>query len=122
VKERDLQNDIRLAASEAGLVLWRNNVGTGWTGDAARLADGSVLIRHARPLHAGLCVGSSDLIGYRPVVVTAAMVGTTLAQFAAIEVKTARGRERPEQRHFRTVVTAAGGLAVVARSAGDVPK
>jgi hypothetical protein len=120
-RERDLQNTIRLAASEAGLTLWRNNVGTGWAGDATRLPDGSVLIRNPRPLHAGLCVGSSDLIGYRPLVITPEHLGTTLAQFAAIEIKADRGRERPEQRHFREVVTAAGGFAIVARSAGEIP-
>lgn len=118
--ERDIQNAIRLAASEAGFTLWRNNVGQGWAGDATRLPDGSVLIRNPRPLHAGLCVGSSDLIGLRPLLIGAEHIGSIVAQFTGIEVKTARGRVSGKQRTFLDFVARRGGLAVVARSAEDL--
>lgn len=118
--ERDIQNTILIAASKAGYTLWRNNVGTGWVGEHQRLRDGSVLVRSPRVLHAGLCKGSSDLIGIRPVVITEEMLGRTIAQFAAIEVKSNRGRARPEQDRFIAFVRSVGGYAVIARSAEDL--
>ena len=121
MSERAIQNEVLLAASAAGWTLWRNNVGVGWQGDATRLADGSILIRNPRPLHAGLCTGSSDLIGWRPILIGPEHLGATIAQFVGVEVKTARGKESKPQATFRRVVTAAGGLALVARGPGDLP-
>ena len=118
--ERRIQSEILMAAAANGMTLFRNNVGQGWTGKAERLADGSVLIREPRPLHAGLCKGSSDLIGLRPLVVTDSMVGETLAQFVAVEVKSKRGRVTADQQRFLTFVHDAGGMDVVARCAGDL--
>lgn len=118
--ERAIQNEVLLAASAQGYTLFRNNVGVGWQGDATRLTDGSVLIRNPRPLHAGLCVGSSDLIGWRPILVGPEHLGATIAQFVGVEVKTPRGRESTAQRTFRRVVSTAGGLALVARGPGDL--
>ena len=118
--ERAIQNEILLAASGQGYTLFRNNVGVGWQGDATRLADGSILIRNPRPLHAGLCVGSSDLIGWRPILIGPEHLGATIAQFVGVEVKTASGKESKPQETFRRVVTGAGGLALVARGPGDL--
>lgn len=120
MSERAIQNTILLAASKAGLTLWRNNVGMGWTGNAVRFADGSVRIAEPRPLHAGLHKGSSDLIGFRQVVVTAAHVGQTLAQFAAVEVKQPGRYPTADQRRFLEFVENAGGFALVARAAEDL--
>ena len=121
MSERAIQNEILLAASARGYTLFRQNVGVGWTGEATRLPDGSVLIRNPRPLHAGLCVGSSDLIGWRPILIGPEHLGATIAQFCGIEVKTPKGRESKPQATFRRVVTEAGGLALVARGPGDLP-
>ena len=118
--ERRIQSEILLALAEHGLSGWRQNVGTAWAGDVQRLKDGSVLIRNPRPIHAGLCKGSSDIIGLRPLVVTPEMIGQTIAQFAAIEVKNARGRLTDDQKRFQDFVAAKGGLAVVARSVADL--
>ena len=70
-----------------------------------------MVIRQGRPLHAGLCVGSSDLIGYRQV--------DGLAQFVALEVKSATGRATKEQSQFLEHIQVAGGLAGIARSVDD---
>jgi hypothetical protein len=70
-----------------------------------------MVIRQGRPLHAGLCVGSSDLIGYRQV--------DGVAQFVALEVKSATGRATKEQSQFLEHITAAGGCAGVVRSVED---
>ena len=59
--------------------------------------------------------GTSDLIGWRSVVVTPAMVGQTIAVFAAVEVKD-QGRATKHQLNFIAQVQAAGGLAGVAHS------
>lgn len=118
--EHYIMNDVHLAASAAGWTMFRNNVGMGWTGNAEHRPDGSVLIRNARPLHAGLCVGSSDLIGFRPVLVTDAHLGQTMAQFAAVEVKKPGGRTSGEQKNFLRVVQAAGGVAILAKSRDDL--
>lgn len=120
MSERAIQNEVLLAASEAGFTLFRNNVGTGWAGDVQRLKDGSILIRNPRPLHAGLCKGSSDLIGLRPLVITDADVGKTIAQFAAVEIKTANGRTSHTQQNFLDFVANAGGLARVVRGVEDL--
>jgi hypothetical protein len=66
--------------------------------------------------------GGSDLIGYRRVRVTEDMVGQEIAQFAAVEVKTLRGRVRPEQQQFINHVLSAGGVAGIARSVDEAQK
>ena len=121
--EHEIQQRILLSCGRGPVRLWRNNVGTGWAGNALRvtgeniravgasLRPGDVVIRGGRPLHAGLCVGSSDLIGYRSI--------GGVAQFVALEVKGAAGRLSLEQRSFIDVVQAAGGCAGVVRSVED---
>lgn len=105
--ETDLQQRIRLALGlRSDLRLFRNQVG--------QLPDP----RTGRPVQFGLARGSADLIGWRTVVVTPEMVGTKLAVFTSIEVKTPTGRLTPAQQAWLGVVRAAGGIAGVARSVG----
>ena len=77
------QANIRLEASRKGLRLWRNNVGVLMNEDGV-------------PVRYGLCneskrmnevVKSSDLVGIRKVLITQDMVGNTIGQFVAREVK-----------------------------------
>ena len=77
--------------------------------------------RTGRLVTFGLARGSADLIGWRTVVVTPEMVGTRLAVFLSIEVKTPTGRLRltPQQHNWQAAVLAAGGIAGVARSVPD---
>jgi hypothetical protein len=99
--------------------MFRNNVGMAWTGRVVRNTNGSITIHDPRPLDAGLCKGSSDLIGWTPVTVTPDMVGQRLAVFTAIEVKGPKGKTSPEQTNFIDRVKIDGGIAGVARSADD---
>lgn len=127
MKETALRNAVLMAVSKIGTRLFRNNTGTGWVGKVQKFAantqtivgPGDVVIRDARPFHAGLCVGSSDLIGWHPVVVTQEMVGETIAVFTAVELKTGRLKATPEQTNFLAQVTANGGVGVVAYSPDD---
>lgn len=129
MSERAIQNEVLLALADLGITGWRNNVGTGWAGKKSTkiyqsgvvsVEPGDVVVRDARPLHAGLCKGSSDLIGLRQIVITPEMVGQTIAQFTALEVKQPGKYPTPEQRHFLAFVAERGGLARVVRSAGDL--
>ena len=63
--------------------------------------------------------GGSDLIGYRKVTVTPEMVGQEIPVFAAIEVKTAKGRATKDQQRFIEHIRDAGGIAGIARSVDD---
>ena len=108
MSEQRIQQEIRLACSNGPVRLFRNNVG--------RLPDP----RTGRWVEFGVGGnGSSDLIGWKRVTITPDMVGSTVAVFTSIEVKTATGRLRPEQRQWLDAVQAAGGIAGVVRSVGD---
>jgi hypothetical protein len=104
--EQSIQQHIRLACSAGDCRLFRNNTGT--------LKDAN-----GRPVQFGLCKGSADLIGWTTRTITPEMVGTQVAVFTSIEVKTPTGRLRPEQRQWLDAVQAAGGVAGVARSVAD---
>lgn len=106
MSEQRIQQEIRIACSTGDTRLFRNNTGT--------LRD-----QHGRPVQFGLCKGSADLIGWKRVIVTPEMVGSTVAVFLSIEVKTPTGRLRPEQQQWLDAVQAAGGIAGVARSVED---
>jgi hypothetical protein len=109
VTEQQIQQHIRLALSRGPVRLYRNNTGT--------LRDAS-----GRPVQFGLAVGSADLIGWTTRTITPDMVGQQVAVFTSIEVKSASGRLRPEQRQWLEAVQAAGGIAGVARSVEDAAR
>lgn len=93
--EHDIQNSIRLALSERGIMCFRANVGK------VRTADG-------RYFDTGLPKGFSDLFGFRKD-----------GRIFFIEVKNEKGRVRPEQEKFIERMKARGALAGVARSVAD---
>ena len=106
--ETILQQQIRLAlGTNPDARIFRNQVGS--------LPDP----RTGRLVTFGLARGSADLIGWRSVTITQAMVGSRIAVFTSIEVKTPTGRVRPEQQAWLAVVQGAGGLAGIARSVTD---
>jgi len=116
MKESNIQKEIHLALSKLGSKIFRNNVAKCWIGKSKTIHDGSVVIEHPRRLNAGLCVGSSDLIGWTSVEVTPEMVGKKIAVFTAVEVKTPTGRLSQDQKQFLDNVQESGGLSLVARS------
>ena len=108
LSEQSIQQYIRLACSKGPVRLFRNNVG--------RLPDP----RTGRWVEFGVGgKGAGDLLGWKRVTVTPEMIGSTVAVFASVEVKTPTGRLRPEQQQWLEAVQAAGGIAGVARSVAD---
>lgn len=95
MSEADIQDAIRLAAGDLGLVLWRNNTGLARNG--------------LRSIRYGLAQGSSDLIGML----------VPEGRFCALEVKAPAGRLTGEQRLFLDLVRRSGGFAAVVRSVDD---
>lgn len=127
MSDHALLTRILLACSRGPVRLFRNNVGVGWTGKLEKPArpttvtvyPGDVVLRKARPLHAGLAEGSGDLIGWRTVEVTPDMVGQRVALFVSLEGKEGAGRLSPAQRGWLEAVQAAGGIAAEVRSVDD---
>lgn len=116
-----VQSTVRLEAARAGWRLWRNNVGV--------LKDDT-----GRPVRFGLAndspalneqLKSSDLMGWRPVLITPAHVGTTIAQAAGRECKpvgwryTGQGRE-PAQLRWGQILLADGGDWAFASGPGSI--
>lgn len=112
--EGDIMRSLMKHLSAGGARVFRNNVGKAWVGRVVRRAEGLLTIADPRPLEAGLCVGSADLIGWRTITVTPEMVGLQVAVFAAVETKTKVGRLSREQANFLRVVHDAGGVAIIA--------
>jgi hypothetical protein len=115
MKESEFQKRVMLELSANGDTVFRNHVGMGVFGKIDRNPHG-VYVHQGRVLQCGLHQGSGDLIGWRPVTVTQDMVGKTVAVFLSVEVKTANGRLRPEQKAWMEAVNKAGGIAVIERA------
>jgi len=94
--EANISNEIQIALSDAGCLIFRNNVGC--------LPD-----RAGRPVRYGVGGnGGSDLIGI-----------CEDGKFLAIEVKTALGQPTDAQLNFIKAVQRQGGRAGIARSAAE---
>ena len=119
--EAGVQSRIRLEASQKGCRLWRNNVGAGMLEDGSFIRWG--LANETKAMNKK--TKSSDLIGIRPVLITQEMVGQTIGQFIAREVKagdwnfTATEREEA-QLNFIQLVVSLGGDAAFANKEGTL--
>jgi hypothetical protein len=81
--EAAVQSLVRLEASRKGLHLWRNNVGALLDSRGVRVRYG--LANDSAQLNKR--VKSGDLIGWRPVLITEAHIGSKIAQFVSRECK-----------------------------------
>lgn len=105
--ETPILKNIQVALVKFGARVFRNQVGT------YQLMDG-------RWLSSGLCVGSSDLIGWYSVEVTSNMIGKKVAIFMAVEVKRPKKGKRSDlQVNFINTVRDSGGIAFFANSADE---
>lgn len=108
--EKDVERKIILEASQCGSTLFKNNVG-------------EYITPYGYYVHYGLCKGSSDLIGWTPITITAGMVGKKVAIFTAVEVKKNKKgsyRATDSQKNFINAVKSAGGFAGVADCTDDL--
>lgn len=127
--EKELINLVQYHFTEIGNRIFRQNTGFGWVGNkffkppmetSVRVTPQDVVIKNARPLHAGLCKGSSDLIGWTIKTITSDMVGSKVAVFTAIECKTLGFKASPEQVAFINAVQKAGGIGKIIYSLDDL--
>jgi len=118
--ETNLMRRLQMTASTLKSRLFRQNSGMGWAGKVERgfpgkrvvLGAGDVVVRSARPFHAGHD-GISDLGGWTQVVITPAMVGSTVAVYTQVEVKDG-AVPTEDQLKWIAAVNRAGGLAGIA--------
>lgn len=92
------------------LRLWRNETAGVWAGKVeGRHPDGGIVLRGGRHFQAGLCPGSSDLVGIGPD-----------GRFIAVEVKTGGQSTDDRQRRWLQLIKDLGGIVGVVRSVEDV--
>ena len=105
--ESAVLTEIRRAAHDCGVTLWRNSRGT------VQLPSGGMLRYGVGPN------GASDFIGFKSVTITPAMVGMQVAVLVAIEAKAPGKRPTPEQEGFLMDMQHAGAITGVATSADE---
>lgn len=120
--EARVQSEVRLEAARAGVKLWRNNRGAGKIDDGRFVRFG--LGNESDKLNEML--KSSDLIGWRIVIVTPADVGRRIAQIVCREVKhpgwhlTPGDKEAHAQAAWLALVASDGGDAMFATDVGTL--
>jgi len=120
MKEGNIQSEISIELSKARHVrIFRNNVAQTYIGEVIQKDAKTITLANYRVLHAGLCVGSSDLIGLESLSITPEMVGQKIARFIGIEVKTPTGHIKKEQIAFQNFINERGGKAVIVRSVDE---
>jgi hypothetical protein len=115
----------QIEMTKRGARLFKNAMGMGFVGRVIEEYDDSaghiVTLKGATRVRFGVQnPGGSDLVGWRPLVITPEMVGMTVAQFVACECKTeGYATASKEQKNFLGQVAAFGGVAVIARRDGQ---
>ena len=112
--ESEVQQLIRAECSKHQIVTFRNNVGAGTLSNGSfirwGLANESVQQNHLYK--------SADLIGIKPIIITADMIGQTIGQFVSIECKKEgwlfkeKNVDITAQQNWLRMVQDHGGLAI----------
>lgn len=114
--EAAVQAAVRVAASQQGMRLWRNNLGAYQDPDTRAWVRYG-LANDSKQMNA--VIKSSDLIGCRPRVIQAGDVGSLFGQFVAYEIKhggwryTGTDREAAQRRYLDLITTLGGEAAFV---------
>lgn len=120
MKEANVRNNIIKYASKIGWTLFNNPQGKAWVGVYNKKTH---CVEYPRAITFGFGAGTSDLIGLRPVKITSEMVGQTIAQFVAVEVKKDKNgsyKETEGQKRFGAWVNSQGGHYVCADKEEDL--
>lgn len=98
VREVQIMDVVKaVLVSDPRCALWRNEIGS-----STHFPDGT---KRKGPIRYGICnPGGADLIGLFGI------------RFLAVEIKTPRGRQSPDQIAFERAVTARGGVYALVRS------
>src|SRR5215471_14125963 len=114
--EGALLRTLLITASEFGARLFRNHRGV------HKLAqkDCQSCQRFGATISAGMANGAPDLVGWKTVVVTQDMVGSSIAVFCGVEVKRPTGKVSEDQARFLKALETAGAVQGVARSVTDL--
>lgn len=105
--ESEIQAQVRLEAARRGWHLWRNNSGV-------------LLDRTGRPVRYGL---ANDSAGLNAALKSSDLIGwTDTGRFVSIECKSPGGAIHPAQLAWLKLVEKSGGIAILARSIGDLGK
>lgn len=118
--EIDIMKKIQVSLSSAGARVFRNNIGLGWIGKTEHykhrttvmVCPGDVVIRNARPLHAGLEEGSADLVGW----------DSQTGKIVSCEVKQPGKKQTIKQINWMEAILQSGGIAFCASSVEDAIK
>lgn len=102
-EETKIMADVGVTLSNKNYLIYRNNVGEG-------------RMRSGRWVQFGLCVGSSDFIGIKTIIVKPEDVGKKIGIFCAFEIKTKDGELSDEQVNFLNIIKEHGGITNVVRS------
>lgn len=125
--ESPIQQQIRVRAARRGWLLFRNNRGAGkllLPGGLSRFLRWG-LANDSKKL--GDAIKSGDLVGGRPIVITADMVGKTILQFASVEVKKEGWRpdgslEYCAQVQWMKLIEDHGGFAIITNDPADIDR
>jgi hypothetical protein len=119
--EAFIQSQVLLEAPRVGARLWRNNVGAceDKTGRIIRYG-----LANESKQQNKICK-SSDLIGIKPILITREMVGSTVGQFVAREVKHPNWSYKGDdhevgQLNFLQIIVALGGDAQFVNKEGSL--
>lgn len=107
MNETQILQSIRAELSHGTIRLYRNNSG--------RFQD-----RTGRWVTFGIPgEGGGDLLGWKIITVTEAMLGQRIAQFVSLEIKRATGRLTVPQQRWLDLCAASGAISGVARSVDE---
>jgi hypothetical protein len=113
MSEHNIQRDAQIELSSRGSPFWRNNVAKAWVGTLKiyNRENGRLILDNARPLEAGLAVGSGDIIGIKSVTITQDMVGQTVGIFCSGEAKVPGKNPNAQQLSWAKMINERGGIA-----------
>jgi hypothetical protein len=114
--EKEIGNEI----IKTNPMLFRNDCGVGYVGGKKFQVpfsgqffaeQGDIVVINPKHISYGLHPGSGDFIGWETIIITKEMIGSKIAIFKSIEIKTERDRLKENQINWFNAVKKDGGIA-----------